>query len=168
MECLGNQEVEEAYQSLRRGCEETVLSEQVSQQVLLCISCCCLSTVSIKHLHQAELYIRSPFRAATLLPCPSCHNMLSPLANKRNASCPAGKRARLTPKKARASVSEPLGYPGCPLRSSTATWASSIVCLVPWLAALPTRMMGTWLSTLLLLRSCKQTQKSREFCVETL
>ena len=61
MECLGNQEVEEAYQSLRRGCEETVLSEQVSQQVLLCISCCCLSTVSIKHLHQAELYIRSPF-----------------------------------------------------------------------------------------------------------
>ena len=159
MECLGNTEVEEAYQSLRRCCEETVLSEQVGQQVLLCKYCCCLSTVSIKHLHQAVLYMMTTLHSSH----PASSPLLSQYAEsscqqEKCSSCPAGKHARLTPKKARASVSEPLGYPGCPLRSSTATWASSIVCLVPWVAALPTRMISTWLSALLLLRSCKSVE----------
>ena len=156
MECLGNKAVEEAYQSLRRCCEETVLSEQVGQQVLLCKSCCCPSTVSIKHLHQTVLYMMNTLYSSHLASLPLLSQYPEPSCQpKKCSSCPAGKRARLTPKKARASVSELLGYPGCPLRSSTATWASSIVCLVPWLAALPTRMMGTWLSALLLLSSCR-------------
>lgn len=60
-----------------------------------------------------------------------------------------------TPKNARASVSASLGHPGCALRSSTATWASSIDVLVPCVAALPTRMTGTWLSALPVLASYK-------------
>ena len=47
----------DAHQSFCRGCEEALLPEEVSQQVLLCEAGSCLSTVTIKYLRRRTSYV---------------------------------------------------------------------------------------------------------------